>query len=477
MTPAVAGIPYRYVALGLVCFGTLLASIDASIVVIAMPTLAKEFNTSTGNILWVSLTFVLLTTALPLSMGRLGDLYGRKRFYAIGFALFTASTVFAALSGSLPELLAARVVQAVGASLVIATGTAILAATFAPHERGQALGWQAASVGAGMALGPVLGGVMIEVLDWRAIFWTRIPLGVVGALLVWRFLIDSPPEERPRGLDIRGSLLLIGMLFTLVLGINRGQVWGWSSAPIVSLFALTAVALPLFLWVQQRAASPVLVLNLFRLRSFAAGNVAIMLQFAGFAAMLFMLPFYLVDARGFSTLEAGGVTAGFALSLLVVSPISGALADRTSPRVVMIVGLGILIAGLASLSTVGVNTPVAGIVVRLMLVGAGTALFQSPNMAVILSEMRAERVGTAAGAVVTFRNIGQSVGIAVGGALFAAQAASYANAHSRSGLDDPTVRAEAFVSGFELAMLVAAAVATMAIGAAWLSGSRRARRR
>ena len=207
--PAILGVPYRWMALGLVCLGIFLGTLDTSIINIAMPGLAAEFDAATDQVIWVTLIFILVSTGLGLVMGRLGDLYGRKLLYIVGFVLFTGAAALSAIAGSLPELLGARTVQAIAASMVIANGAAIVTASFPEHQRGQALGIMIATVGAGVATGPVLGGVLIDVLDWRAIFWTRVPLGIIGAVLVAAILRDAPAEQRPKGLDLSGSLSLI----------------------------------------------------------------------------------------------------------------------------------------------------------------------------------------------------------------------------------------------------------------------------
>lgn len=470
--PPVAGIPYPFVALGLVVMGQVLASIDMSTIIFTLPELSEAFNAGTNSILWVPLVFTLLTTALGLSSGRLGDLYGRKRVYMLGLVLFGLSPLFSSIAGTLPELVAARVIHGVGAALVVGNAAAIIAASFPAQRRGLPLGIMSAMTGFGMALGPILAGLLVQEFDWRAVFWTRIPFGFIAALLVWRFLVDVPAERRPRGLDVRGSVLLFAALLSLVLAVNRGEAWGWFSLPVLGMFATSLVLLPLFVVSQRRAPSPVLALDLFRVPSFSAGTATILLQFIGFASVLFLLPFILIEARGFSALEAGAIASALPLSLLVVSPLAGVLTDRVGPRSVMMAGLMTMAVGTLFLSTVTTATPVAGLVVRLSVVGLGAALFQTPNIIAIMSAVAPDRLGTASGAVMTFRQIGQSIGIAVAGALFTARATDIAASRSAGGLDDLAVRPEAFIGGFELAMFVAAGVATAALVAAWFTGRR-----
>ena len=467
----VAGIPYRWVALALVSVGVFLGTLDTSIVNIALPTLAREFNTSADRVIWVALIFIVVSTGLALSMGRLGDLYGRKHLYVFGFALFTVASGLSAVAGSLPELLGARVVQAIGSSIVLANGAAIVTATFPASQRGRALGIQVATVGAGVASGPVLGGILVETLDWRAIFWTRVPLGIVGSLLVWRFLRDVPPTSRPRGLDIPGSVILFATLSSLVLAVNRGQAWGWASAETVGLFAASAGLLVTFISLERRVTSPVLDLALFRMRSYSAAIGAALMQFLGISALFILGPFYLVDGRGFSTLEAGGIMAAFPIAMLLISPFSGALSDRIGARILATTGLVIASGGLLFAATLDTNTSVVGIVARLFIVGAGTAIFSSPNTSTIMSAVPSHRLGTASASQTTARTIGNAVGVAMATALFTSQALAYASARSTLGLEDPEVAPAALVSGVRLALLVSASAVAIGIPFSLLRGS------
>ncbi|MDE2639150.1 MAG: MFS transporter, partial [Chloroflexota bacterium] len=329
------------------------------------------------------------------------------------------------------------------------------------------------TVGIGVSIGPVLGGVLIEILDWRAIFWTRIPLGVIGSLLVIALLRDTPADERPTGLDLPGSFTLFFLLSAAVLAVNRGQAWGWGSPAIVGLFAATAVLVVLFIQIERRSRSPVVDLDLFRRVPFSGGILSAVLQFFGLTGSFTLMPFYLIDGRGFSTLEAGAITVGFPLAMLVGSPLSGRLADRVGPRRVAVAGLVVVAAGLLSLATMNSETPVAGVVLRMIVAGAGAAIFMTPNTMVIMASVGPERAGTASAAQTTARTMGNAIGLAVAGALFTSHAARYALERSPLGLDDPIVAPDALISGIRLAFLVAGIVAVVAIPPALARGRAR----
>ncbi|MEE9277802.1 MAG: MFS transporter, partial [Dehalococcoidia bacterium] len=340
--PPIWGIPYRYIALAVVCLGLFTLMMDMPATAIALPTLAEAFDTSDDTVLWAVLVNPVIVITLSLMLGRFGDLYGRKRFFGAGFVFFTVGMGLAAIAGSFAELVGARLIQSGGMALIMANVAAIVAASFPAASRAQALGLMTATIGAGWASGPLLGGLAIDLLDWRAIYWARVPLGVVGVLLIWRVLRDTPRDLRPQGLDLPGALTLSAALFTFVLALNRAQAWGWTSIAIVALFATSVISLAAFIHIERRSASPVVALDLFRSRAFSGGAIAAVLLYYGVTGAFVILPFFLIEARGLGTLEAGAVLATLPFAMAVTAPLSGWLADRTGPRHWM--GLGLLAA-------------------------------------------------------------------------------------------------------------------------------------
>ena len=456
-----------WVAVALVAGSVLLSTMDSSIINIALPTLASEFGTTIDAVVWVVLIFVLLGTGLALPFGRLGDLFGRKRFYVAGNAVVALGLLACGLAPSLPLLVAARGLQAVGNAMVVSNGNAIVTAAVAPQHRGQALGIIGGIVGIGLASGPVLGGIFLELLNWRAIFLVRLPLSLALTALLWLVLRDTPSEGRDRGLDVPGSLALFGSLASLTLAVNRGHAWGWSSPSIIGLFALGLALAPLFVLIERRAASPVVSLELLRIRAFSGSVGSAILFFWGFAAVLVLMPFYLVDARGFSTLEAGAILAAQPLTLFVFAPLTGRLADRTGPGLLVPLGLTSASLGIALLALVDGGTSVPDVAARLALIGLGMALFQSPNNSTIMSAVPTQRLGMASAAIVTARRIGQAGGIAVSGAVFTAAAGANLVA---AGEGSP-LRALAIIDGLEAGLLFSATVVASAIAVYWRWGT------
>ena len=465
--PNLGPIPYRWVAAGVVCVGIFLGVLDNSITNVALPTLADEFGKREEDVIWVALAFIVVSTGLSLTMGRLGDLYGRKLLYTVGFAIFTIATMLSAFSGSLGELISARVLQAVGSAMTMANGAAIITASFPPSKRGTGLGIMVSTVGAGFAAGPVLGGILVEWLDWRAIFWTRAPFGLVGAFLAWRLLVDAPAESRPKGLDVPGAFLLFGILGALTLGINRGGDLGWTSPIILLLFAACAIFLVSFIIVERRSASPVVDLGLFKGRGFSAGVGAAILQFMGMSAAIALGPFFLIDARGFSTITTGLLIMPMPLAMLLISPFSGMASDRFGSRRLCTLGLLLVSGSLLSLATLDGDAQPIDFMWRVLILGIGTAIFSSPNTAVIMSAVPANRLGTASAAQTTARTMGNAIGYAIAFALYSSAAISFGVEHGVA-RDSPG----AIISGYRLAVLVAGLITVPAIGLALLGGQR-----
>ena len=470
--PRIAGFEYRWAVLAVIALNVYLSTVDVSIVNIALPTLADEFGVTTDAVVWVPLAFILVGTGLSMPMGRFGDLYGRRRLFLWGSVLVGLGVLGSGLANSLGMLIAMRTLQGIGSSMVLANSNAIVTAAFPASQRAQALGIIGGVVGGGLASGPVLGGVLVEVLDWRAIFLVRVPLAALLVVAVWRVVRETPRDESTHGVDVAGSLALFAMLASLTVAVNRGDSWGWGSAAILGLFAAGAVLLPIFLWIERRVSNPVVALDLFRVPSYGSSILTAILFFWGFAATTVLVPFYLIDARGFSTLEAGAIFAAQPLALLVFAPFTGRLADRFGARRFVPFGLGVAALGLLLMATVDADTPVPAVLARLALLGFGLALFQSPNNSLIMGSVPVGRLGTASASIVTARRIGQSIGIAISGAIFTAQAAAYAEARSPLGLDDLEVRADALVHGLDVALVVAAVISGIAVLVAIVWGSR-----
>jgi EmrB/QacA subfamily drug resistance transporter len=449
-----------------------MATMDVSIVNVALPTLSKEFDQSPDVVVWATLTSNLVVTGLTLTSGRLGDLFGRKRVYIAGWVIFTIGMGVAGLAQTIGQLIAFRFFQAIGVSLALGNGNAIVADAFPEHERGQALGTTGAVVGAGLMTGPILGGFLLSAINWQAIFWMRVPIGLLSMTMAFLLIHDSRGAPNgQRKVDVPGAVALFATLSTLVLAVNRGQSWGWGSPTILGLFAVAAVGLASFLWVESNAPSPVLALSLFKNRMFTVPVLSLVLNFSGQAAVTFLMPFYLVQVKGFGSAHTGLIIATVPCMMLFLSPFAGRASDRFGFRHQPTLGLALVCVGLFSLATLDRGSPTEFVVMRLAIIGVGSAIFQSPNSAAIMGSVPRAMLGTASAAVATARNIGNAAGLALASTILVAVAESSAGVITDRADKLPP---DALLDGIRFAFVAAAALSSTAIVASLFRGRRAA---
>jgi len=455
--------PYKWRVLLAVCFGTYMATMDFSIVNVALPTFSEEFDRSPDTVVWASLISSLLITGLTLTAGRAGDLYGRKRVYIAGWVTFTAGMATAGFAQGIEQLIAFRALQCVGVALAIANGNAIITDAFPDHERGRALGTVGSVVGAGLMSGPIFGGFILSIFEWPALFYLRVPIGLIAMTLAFVIIRETPGQAGPRRLDVPGAVTLFITLATVILAVNRGQQWGWASPTILGLFAVGAISLALFLVIERREPSPVISLDLFRMPTFAIPVLCLVLNFLGQAAVTFLMPFYLIEVVGHTTAETGLIISSVPLMMLFFSPFSGYVSDRFGFRYQTAAGVALVTLGLFTLSTLEAGTPTALIVARLALVGIGAALFQAPNSSDIMGSVPRSMLGTASAAVATARNVGNAGGLAMASTVLVAIASSSAGIAGASTQDLPP---DAILDGVRAGFLAAGLASLLAIVAA-----------
>ena len=294
----------KWLILTSVSLGSLMSTLDGSIVNIALPAIQADFRIDLTTVEWVVVAYLLVIGSLLLTFGRLGEVLTFKQVYIVGFAIFTVASALCGVAPNEMALIGFRVVQAIGAAMLGAMGPAIVARTFPASERGRALGLNGVSVSLGLSLGPIIGGVLTQTLTWRAIFLINVPIGILAILWAWRIL---PAEQRGRGqsFDVLGALLSGIALFALLLALSDGQDWGWTSPRIVGLLLAFVVLGVAFVAAERRSLQPVIDLALFRIRAFSAGLVSVIIAFSGLFTATFLMPFLLQQTRGFSPIEAG----------------------------------------------------------------------------------------------------------------------------------------------------------------------------
>ncbi len=451
--------------------GIFLGTIDGSIVNAALPTLEREFDTSFASVQWIVLGYLLVLATLTLSVGRLGDMTGKRPIYTAGFAVFTVASTLCGLAPGVGWLIGFRIVQGIGSAMIFALGFAILTEAFPPSERGRALGLAGSIVSIGVAIGPAAGGLIIDSLSWRWIFLVNLPIGILGTWTAWRFVPDVAAKGGER-FDFSGAAAFCVGLLSMMLGLTLAQELGFTDPAVVGLLAGSAVALTGFVAIERRVAHPMLDLTLFRNRLLSANLFTGWLVFVALAGFLVLAPFYLQDVLGYDIRTMGLLLAAAPISLGIVSPISGSISDRVGPRPVLAAGLVVLVLGYFGLTTLSLETTTASWLLLAIPVGIGIGVFQSPNNSAVMGAVPPHRLGVTSGMLTITRIMGQIVGVTVLGTVWAARVSAY------SGIADPTeAPAAAQVAGFTDTVTVAAVTLLVALAVAlWsLSADRRAR--
>ena len=463
----------KWLILTSVSLGSLMSTLDGSIVNIALPAMQAEFHTSLTTIEWVVVAYLLVVGSLLLPFGRLGEVLTFKRVYLVGFALFTVASVCCGASPNESFLIAFRAVQAIGAAMIMAMGPAIVAHTFSAAERGRALGLNAISVSVGLSLGPALGGILTQAATWRAIFLINVPIGIIAILWAARIL---PAETRGKGVsfDTLGAALSGAALFALLLALSEGQQWGWISLPVLALVALFVVLGVLFILVERGSLQPMIDLALFKIRPFSAGLASVVVAFSGLTAATFLLPFLLQQGRGFSPIEAGLLLTPVPITMAIVAPFSGAASDRFGHRALASAGVAIMCLGLLSLTQLSADFALPDLIWRLMLLGLGQGLFMSPNSSAVLGSVPRARVGTASGTLAQMRVNGQALGIAVSGAIVATRLPIHVAELAPRGAPTVAMQNAALAAAIHDGFVVAAVICSIGIVASLVRGSNRA---
>jgi EmrB/QacA subfamily drug resistance transporter len=418
MRTALGSLDQKWGVLIAIGVGTFMSALDGSVVNTVLPVLNQAFHSDVATIEWVVTVYLLIVSGLLLSVGRLGDLRGHKRVYIAGFAVFILASALNGLAPSAPALIVTRGFQAFGAAMLFANSPAILTKNFPQEQRGQALGLQATMTYLGLTAGPSIGGWLADALGWRSVFYINVPVGTLAMLLSYWFI---PNDERHPGrevFDLRGAGLFNAGLVALLLGLNQGHEWGWTSLPVLGLTAAALVLLAWFVRTETRVEHPMLDLGLFSKKSFSAATLSAIINYMCVYGVLFLTPFYLIDGRGFSAAQAGLILTAQPLVMAVAAPFSGTISDRIGTRAPSTIGLAILGCGLWLLSGLGRVSPTHQIVLALGVAGLGVGIFTSPNSSALMGSAPRREQGIAAGILATARNVGMVLGIGFAGAIF-----------------------------------------------------------
>ena len=440
-----AGERRKWWTLAAVSFGLFMIMLDNTVVNVALPSIQRELGVGLSELEWIVAGYALTFAALMLTGGKLADAYGRRRLFVVGIAVFTLASLGCGLATSGGMLIAARIVQGAGAALMNPATLSIIAATFPPRQRGAAIGIWAGVSALALAIGPLVGGLLTEHVGWNWIFFINVPVGILGIGASY-LLIDESKDETHERLDAPG-LFASGLgLFALTYALIEANTYGWGSARIVGAFAVAAVALVGFVALERHQRGPMLDLGLFRNRTYVGANLVMLLVALAMFGVFFFVSLYMQNILGYSPVEAGATFLPMTVLIILVAPLAGRTSDRVGSRWLVAVGMTLVAAQLVLFSQLGMDATFWSLLPALLLGGVGMALTMTPSAAAATRAVPVDKAGVGAAVLNAFRQVGGSVGIALMGAIMASAA---------GGVRSP----EAFMTGFERALLTAAGIA------------------
>jgi EmrB/QacA subfamily drug resistance transporter len=456
-----------------VCIGQIIVGLDLRAITVALPTLTTSFHSEFTTIQWTILVYDLVLIGLIITMGRLGDLFGRRRFYSLGFLIFVAASALCGLAQTTGQLIFFRAVQAVGGSMIAANGRAIVSVNLPQAERGRALGLTSTAFHIGFLTGPSLGGFLIDTIGWRWIFYINMPFSIWGAYLAWKVV----PETRARqkfAVDLPGAFLLLLTNGLFIYAIDQLPRVGWRHPAFMTTLAFSLVALAFLLRIEARAKTPILTLAMFHDRLFSAGILSLFLVAGTLSAINFLLPFYLQYLLGYSPSQVGWIIVADSVVIMVMAPLAGALSDRFGSRLLCTIGCAIIALAQFFLASLEIDSSLVQIMIPLVSWGVGWALFNAPNQSSILSAVSPDKIGAAAGMIATTARAGGAMGVALSATLFGHLVAAAGFSSSQIGAPENWRAApEVFMDAFSTTIFVLNVFTALAIIFSAIRGQRR----
>ena len=449
MTPSSSRAGWTLAIAGAALFMT---ALDQLVVGVALHSIRIELGGSIEGLEWIVNAYTLAFAVLLLAGAALGDRFGRKRMFIVGVGIFTAASALAALSPSTDALIAARALQGLGAAIVTPLTLTLISDAFPPERRAAALGIWGGITGLGVALGPFVGGAVVEGIAWQWIFWVNIPIGLVLIPLAGRLLGESHGPDR--ALDLRGLALAGAGLLALTFALIRGEALGWTSSAVLASLGIGLALLTAFVRWELKTPSPMLPMRFFRSRAFNAANGLSFAMFFGAFGAIFLVAQFFQTAQGFGPLEAGARTLPWTGMPMIFAPIAGVLATRVGTRPVMAVGLALQAIGLGWMAIVlEASTPFVELIAPFAITGIGMSFVFSTAPEAVLASVRREDAGKASGATNAIREVGAVMGVAVLASVFAAN----------GGYESQQAFTEGLVAALPIAVVVLAAGAVLAL--------------
>jgi EmrB/QacA subfamily drug resistance transporter len=435
----------KWWTLGAVAFGLFMIMLDNTVVNVALPSIQRDLGVGLSELEWIVTGYALTFAALMLTGGKLADAYGRRLIFVVGIVIFTLSSLACGLADSGSVLIAARIVQGVGAALMNPATLSIIAATFPPKERGTAIGIWAGTAALALAIGPLVGGLLTEHLSWSWIFFINVPVGIL-AIAASFLLIDESRDETHVRLDIPGLLTSGVGLFSLTYALIEANSYGWGSARIVGAFVVAAVSLTTFIVLERRQRAPMLDLTLFRSGTYVGANLVVLLVALAMFGVFFFVSLYMQNILGYSAVQTGAAFLPMTLMVIAIAPIAGKASDRFGSRWLMTAGMALLGVELLYFSQLGQDATFWTLLPALLIGGLGMSLTMTPSAAAATRAVPVAKAGVGSAVLNACRQVGGSVGIALMGAIVASRA---------GGERTP----DAFLRGFEAALLTASVIA------------------
>jgi EmrB/QacA subfamily drug resistance transporter len=464
---------YKWIALSVTTVGTLMAGIDARIIVVGLPTVARELGADVESIIWVSQSYLLASTVGLLLIGRITDVIGRVKIYNIGFVVFTIGSALASISQSPAQLILSRIVQGTGSAMLITNSAAILTDATPSTELGTILGINQIAFRVGSVAGLTLSGVIIAVSDWRALFYLNIPIGIFGTVWAHLRLREISTKDVQKKMDWLGFATFTSGLTFVLLAITLFTYGKTEDLPGFAMLALGGILLLYFVRVENRKSAPLLDLHLFKIREFAAGNTAQLLNALAWFGIVLMLSFYMQVVLDLSPLKAGLSLLPLEGAFVLAGPISGRLSDKYGARLFSTLGLSIGSVGFFLLTQVNISTPYSNLILPLILLGVGNGMFVSPNISSIMRSVPPNRRGVASGFRTTLFNVGGTASAGLG-ILLITTGIPYSLFSNLLRSMDPAslgqVPEQEFITGFKVAAFVFAIINTCAIIPSFLRG-------
>jgi EmrB/QacA subfamily drug resistance transporter len=441
----------KWWTLGAVAFALFMIMLDNTVVNVALPSIQRSLGAKLSQLEWVVNAYALTFAVLMLTGGKLADLLGRRRIFLLGLALFTAMSLACGLAATAGQLIAFRALQGTGAALMMPATLAIISATFPPRQRGMAFGIWAGVSAMALAIGPIVGGLLSEHIDWTWIFFINVPVGVLGLLFGRIVIAESRDMSADQRLDLPGLAVSAAALFALTFGLIEANEYGWTSTTIVGLFAGAAAGMGLFVWIERHRRAPMLDLSLFRNSTFAGANIVALLVTLAMFGIFFFMSLYVQQILGYSPVEAGAIFLPMTLYVMFVAPLAGKLSDHIGSRWLMAGGLSLVGGALALFSRLGTDSSFWDMLPGLLVGGIGMALVMTPMTAAAMGSVPIDKAGVSSGVLNAFRQVGGALGIAVMGAILTSR--------QTDALASGASPQEAFVDGFQVALLVGAVIA------------------